>query len=147
MNTITISDTESHNGAMITYTDHEIARMIAELKEWKERSANLGDSNINLNKDIRTLREKVRDFFSEGEWNDNEFSASKSDVNELLESIGANRLTSTYGGSFTITGTFQIEAEDEDEAGSKFVEGVDVNFYEGDITIDDTTTDDIAEDY
>ena len=147
MNTITISDTESHNGAMITYTDHEIARMIAELKEWKERSANLGDSNINLNKDIRTLREKVRDFFSEGEWNDNEFSASKSDINELLESIGANRLTSTYGGSFTITGTFQIEAEDEDEAGSKFVEGVDVNFYEGDITIDDTTTDDIAEDY
>ena len=147
MNTITISDTESHNGAMITYTDHEIVRMITELKEWKERSANLGDSNINLNKDIRTLREKVRDFFSEGEWNDNEFSASKSDINELLESIGANRLTSTYGGSFTITGTFQIEAEDEDEAGSKFVEGVDVNFYEGDITIDDTTTDDIAEDY
>ena len=147
MNTITISDTESQNGAMITYTDHEIVRMIAELKEWKERSTNLGDSNINLNKDIRTLREQVRDFFSEGQWDDNEFSASKSDVNELLESIGANRLTSQYGGSFTITGTFQVEAEDEDEAANKFVEGVDVNFYEGDITIDDTTTDDISEDY
>jgi len=147
MNTITISDGESHNGAMITYTDHEIARMIAELKEWKERSANLGDSNINLNKDIRTLREQVRDFFSEGEWNDNEFSASKSDINELLESIGANRLTSQYGGSFTITGTFQVEAENEEEAESKFTEGVDVNFYEGDITVDDVRAEDIAEDY
>ena len=147
MNTITISDTESQNGAMITYTDHEIVRMITELKDYKDRQERLGDANVNLNKDIRTLREKVRDFFSEGQWDDFEFSANKSDVNELLESIGANRLTSQYGGSFTITGTFQVEAEDEDEAANKFVEGVDVNFYEGDITIDDTTTDDISEDY
>ncbi len=147
MNTITISDGESHNGAMITYTDHEIARMIAELKEWKERSANLGDSNINLNKDIRTLREKVRDFFSEGEWNDNEFSASKSDINELLESIGANRLTSQYGGSFTITGTFQVEAEDVNEAESMFIDNVDVSFNDGDYTIDETEVNDVEEDY
>jgi hypothetical protein len=147
MNTITISDGESNNGAMITYTDNEIARMIAELKDYKDRQERLGDANVNLNKDIRTLREKVRDFFSEGEWNDGEFSASKSDVNELLESIGANRLTSTYGGSFTITGTFQVEAEDENEAANKFIESVDVNFYDGDITIDDTTTDDVSEDY
>ena len=147
MNTITISDGESHNGAMITYTDHEIVRMITELKEWKERSANLGDSNINLNKDIRTLREQVRDFFSEGQWDDFYFSANKSDVNKLLESIGANRLTSQYGGSFTISGTFQVEAENEEEAESKFTEGVDVNFYEGDITVDDVRAEDIAEDY
>ena len=147
MNTITISDGESQNGAMITYTDHEIVRMITELKDYKDRQERLGDANVNLNKDIRTLRENVRDFFSEVEWSDGEQTVQKSDVNRLLESIGANRLTSTYGGSFTITGTFQVEAEDEDEAGSKFVEGVDVNFYEGDITIDDTTTDDISEDY
>jgi len=145
MNTITISDGE--NGAMITYTDNEILRMIAELKECKERSERLGDGNVNLNKDIRTLREKVRDFFSEVEWQDGEQTVTKSDVNELLESIGTNKLTSTYGGSFTITGTFQVEAEDEDEAANKFVESVDVNFYEGDITIDDTTTDDVSEDY
>jgi hypothetical protein len=147
MNTITISDTESRNGAMITYTDHEIARMIAELKDYKDRQERLGDANVNLNKDIRTLREQVRDFFSEVEWSAGEQTVQKSDVNELLESIGANRLTSQYGGSFTITGTFQIEAEDEDEASNKFTDGVDVNFYEGDITIDDTTTNDIAEDY
>ena len=147
MNTITISDTESQNGAMITYTDHEIVRMIAELKDYKDRQERLGDANVNLNKDIRTLREKVRDFFSEGQWDDFEFSANKSDVNELLESIGANRLTSQYGGSFTISGTFQVEAENEEEAESKFTDGVDVNFYEGDITVDDVRAEDIAEDY
>ncbi len=145
MNTITISDGE--NGAMITYTDNEIARMIAELKDYKDRQERLGDANANLSKDIRTLREKVRDFFSEVEWEDGQQTVSKYDVNELLESIGSNKLTSTYGGSFTITGTFQIEAEDAREAENKFVENVDVNFYEGDITIDDTTTDDVSEDY
>lgn len=147
MNTITISDGESHNGAMITYTDHEIARMITELKDYKDRQERLGDANVNLNKDIRTLREQVRDFFSEVEWSSGEQTIQKSDVNELLESIGANRLTSQYGGSFTITGTFQIEAENEEEAESKFTDGVDVNFYEGDITVDDVRVDDIAEDY
>lgn len=147
MNTITISDGESHNGAMITYTDHEIARMIAELKDYKDRQERLGDANVNLNKDIRTLREQVRDFFSEVEWSSGEQTVQKSDVNELLESIGANRLTSQYGGSFTITGTFQIEAENEEEAESKFTDGVDVNFHEGDITVDDVRADEIAEDY
>ena len=145
MNTITISDGE--NGAMITYTDNEIARMITELKESKERSERLGDSTVNLNKDIRTLREKVRDFFSEVEWEDGKQTVSKSDVNELLESIGSHKLTSTYGGAFTITGTFQVEAEDEYEAANKLTENIEVNFYEGDITIDDTTTDDVCEDY
>lgn len=147
MNTITISDIESHNGAMITYTENEITRMIAELKDYKERQKRLGDANVNLNKDIRTLREQVRDFFSEVEWSDGEQTVQKSEVNELLESIGANRLTSTYSGSFTITGTFQVEAEDEDKAANEFVENVDVNFNEGDISIDDTTTDNITEDY
>ena len=115
MNTITISDGESHNGAMITYTDHEIVRMITELKDYKDRQERLGDANVNLNKDIRTLRENVRDFFSEVEWEDGEQTVSKSDVNELLERIGSHKLTSRYGGTFTITGTFQVEAEDVNE--------------------------------
>ena len=147
MNTITISDTESQNGAMITYTDHEIVRMIAELKDYKDRQERLGDANVNLNKDIRTLREKVRDFFSEVEWEDGEQTVSKSDVNELLESIGANRLTSTYGGSFTITGTFTVEAEDEDEAASMFTDNASVDFSEGDYRVEDVSTDDVSENY
>jgi len=145
MNTISIPDGE--NGAMITYTDNEVSRMVADLKYCKERSVSLGEANTSLSKDIGKLRNLVRDFFSEVEWVAGEQTVSKSDINELLESIGARRLTTTYGGSFTITGTFQVEAEDEDEASEKFTENVDVNFYEGDITIDDTTTDDVSEDY
>ena len=142
MDTITIESTQE-GVPNISYTSAEVLRYI-------EKAKGIDDLNDLLNKQyntIRSIKDKVRDFFSEGEWNDGEFSASKSDVNELLESIGSHKLTSTYGGSFTITGTFQVEAEDEDEAANKFVENVDVNFYEGDITIDDTTTDDVCEDY
>ena len=142
MDTITIESTQE-GVPNISYTSAEVLRYI-------EKAKGIDDLNDLLNKQyntIRSIKDKVRDFFSEGEWNDGEFSASKSDVNELLESIGSHKLTSTYGGTFTITGTFQVEAEDEDEAANKFVENVDVNFYEGDITIDDTTTDDISEDY
>jgi len=142
MNTITIMSAVEGT-PNVTYTEGEVLRYI-------EKAKAVDDLNDMLGKQIHAIRDiknKVRDFFSEGEWSDGEQTVTKSDVNELLESIGANRLTSTYGGSFTITGTFQVEAEDEDEAENKFVENVDVNFYEGDITIDDTTTDDVSEDY
>ena len=146
MDTITIMSTQV-GVPNITYTSSEILRMMEELKECKERGERLGDANVNLNKDIRTLREKVRDFFSEVEWQDGEQTVTKSDVNELLESIGASRLTSRYGGTFKITGTFQVEAEDVNEAESMFIDNVDVSFNDGDYTIDETEVNDVEEDY
>ena len=142
MDTITIESTQVGEPT-ISYTSAEVLRFIEKAKDYDNANLNLATAY----KDIRSIKEKVRDFFSEVEWQDGEQTISKSDVNELLESIGSHKLTSTYGGTFTITGTFQVEAEDEDEAANKFVESVDVNFYDGDITIDDTTTDDVSEDY
>ena len=142
MNTITIMSTVEGT-PNVTYTEGEVLRYI-------EKAKAVDDLNEMLNKQVHAIRDvknKVRDFFSEGEWNDGEQTINKGDVNDLLESIGCYKLTSRYGGTFTITGTFQVEAEDEDEAANKFVESVDVNFYDGDITIDDTTTDDVSEDY
>ena len=142
MNTITIRSIVEGT-PNVTYTEGEVLRYI-------EKAKAVDDLNEMLNKQVHAIRDvknKVRDFFSEGEWNDGEQTINKGDVNDLLESIGCYKLTSRYGGTFTITGTFQVEAEDEDEAANKFVESVDVNFYDGDITIDDTTTDDVSEDY
>lgn len=142
MNTITIMSLVEGEPNVI-YSEGEVLRYIEKAKEIDK----LNDSLAIQYKIIRTIKEEVRDFFSEGEWNDSQFSASKSDINELLESIGANKLTSTYGGAFTITGTFSIEAEDEDEAENIFVEGVDVTFHNGDISIDDTEVTNVSEDY
>ena len=139
MNTIQITTID---GA-VNYTEAEIVRYI-------EKAKGIDELNNLLNKQSNTIREiknNVRDFFSEVEWEDGEQTVSKSDVNELLERIGSHKLTSRYGGSFTITGTFQVEAEDEDDAESKFSDNVDVSFYDGDITVDQVEANDIAEDY
>ena len=139
MNTIQITTID---GA-VNYTEAEIVRFI-------DKARGIDELNNLLNKQSNTIREiknNVRDFFSEVEWEDGEQTVTKSDVNELLELIGSHKLTSRYGGSFTITGTFQVEAEDEDDAESKFSDNVDVSFYDGDITVDQVEANDIAEDY
>ena len=139
MNTIQITTADG----MVNYTEAEIVRFI-------DKAKGIDDLNTLLNQQsntIRSIKENVRDFFSEVEWENGEQTVSKSDVNELLERIGSHKLTSQYGGSFTITGTFQVEAEDEDDARNKFEEGVDVNFYDGDITVDQTEVDEVEEDY
>jgi len=142
MNTITIMSTVEGT-PNVTYTEGEVLRYI-------EKAKGIDELNDLLNKQyqtIRSIKENVRDFFSEVEWEDNEQTVTKSDVNELLERIGSHKLTSRYGGTFTITGTFQVEAEDADEAESMFVDNVDVSFHDGDYTIDQTEVNDVEEDY
>ena len=142
MNTITIMSTVEGT-PNVTYTEGEVLRYI-------EKAKAVDDLNDMLGKQvyaIRDLKNKIRDFFSEVEWEDGEQTVTKSDVNEFLESIGCNKLTSRYGGTFRITGTFQVEAEDADEAESMFVDNVDVSFNDGDYTIDETEVNDVEEDY
>ena len=127
MNTITIMSTVEGT-PNVTYTEGEVSRYI-------EKAKGIDELNDLLNKQyqtIRSIKENVRDFFSEVEWEDGEQTVTKSDVNELLERIGSHKLTSRYGGTFTITGTFQVEAEDADEAESMFVDNVEVSFHDGD---------------
>ncbi len=142
MNTITIMSTVEGT-PNVTYTESEVLRYI-------DKAKGIDDLNTLLNQQyqtIRSIKENVRDFFSEVEWEDGEQTVTKSDVNELLERIGSHKLTSRYGGTFTITGTFQVEAEDADEAESMFVDNVDVSFNDGDYTIDQTEVNDVEEDY
>ena len=141
MNTITIMSTVEGT-PNVTYTEGEVARYI-------EKARAYDDLNDLLTKQRDTqykVKNLVRDFFSEGQWDDGEFSASKDNINELLESIGCNRLTSTYEGTFTITGTFNVEAETSDDAENLFKDNVDVSFYDGDITVDYVEVDDVRED-
>jgi len=126
----------------VTYTEGEVLRYIEKAKAVDDLNDMLGKQTYA----IRDIKNKVRDFFSEGEWSDGEQTINKDDVNELLESIGCYKLTSTYEGTFTITGTFNVEAEDADDAQNKFEDSVDVNFHDGDITVDQVEVDDVKED-
>jgi hypothetical protein len=132
MNTIQITTVDG----VINYTESEVVRFIAKVEELDGFKQNAIDN-----------RHKVRDFFSEGQWDDGEFTASKQDINDLLETIGANRLTTKYRGTYTVTGTFSVDAEDADDAQTIFTDNVTVDFYDGDIDVDNIDVVDMEEDY
>jgi len=137
MNTITINN---EDGASVVYTESEILRFIERVKAQDE-------TNNEQRKTIIDIKNNVRDFFSEGQWDDNEFSASKEDVNQLLTAIGTNRLTTKYRGTYTVTGTFSVDAEDADDAETIFTDNLSVDFFDGDIDVDQIEVVDMEEDY
>jgi hypothetical protein len=135
MNTIQITTADG----TVNYTEAEVLRFIQRAKE-VDAVQQVSDMH---RKEKVDNRNKVRDFFSEGEWDDGETTINKGDVNELLESIGANKLTTRYNASYTITGTFTVEVEDEDDIESLFTDNVHVEFYDGDIDVDQIDVNDI----
>jgi hypothetical protein len=137
MNTITINN---EIGASVVYTETEVLRFI-------ERAKAQDETNNEQRKTIIDIKNAVRDFFSEGQWDNGEFTASKEDVNELLTTIGTNRLTTKYRATYTITGTFSVDAEDADDAEAIFTDNVTVDFYDGDIDVDQVEVLDVEEDY
>ena len=138
MNTIQINTAEG----TVNYTEAEVIRFIDRAKE-VDATTNIADM---YRKELRDARYKVRDFFSEGEWSDGETTVNKGDVNLLLESIGANKLTSKYTGTFNIYGTFNVEAEDAETATALLEDNINVEFYDGDIDVDSIDINDIDED-
>ena len=135
MNTIQITTADG----TVNYTEAEVLRFIERAKEVDAVQQVTDEYRAK----VIAIRREVRDFFSEGEWNDGETVINKGDVNTLLESIGCNKLTTRYNASYTITGTFTVEVEDEDDVESLFTDNVDVSFYDGDIDVDQIDVHDI----
>ena len=144
MNTIQITTVqpESNDKITVNYTEAEVIRFIERAKDI-DAVQQRADKYL---QDIRNIRNEVRDFFSEGEWTDGETTCNKGDVNAMLERIGANKLTTKYSGTFTINGTFSIETEDLEGAIASFEDNVNVEFYDGDIDVDNIETHDVEED-
>lgn len=142
MNTITINTETDGQVATITYTEAEVLHF---RKRTQEIDA-IQQVNDNQRKEIRDLRNAVRDFFSEGEWDNGEQTVNKPEVNDLLERIGSNKLTTKYRGTFTITGSFNVEVEDEDEIQSIIEDNTDVSNYSADMDVEGIEIFDIEED-
>lgn len=138
MNTIQVTTTDG----VINYTEAEVLRFIEKAKQVDEYLANESKHYTT----IREIRTEVRDFFSEGEWSDGETTVNKGDVNLLLESIGCNKLTTKYRGTFTVTGVFVVDVEDEDDVTDLVTDGISVDFYGGDLDVEQIEVFDIEED-
>ena len=143
MNTITINTTnEDGTQASISYTEAEVLHFRKRVQEVDD----LQRAYDNLLKEIRTIKNEVRDFFSEGQWEDGETTCSKGDVNVLLDSIGCSKLTTKYSGTFTVTGTFNLEVEEEDEVESMIADNMEVSVWGADIDVDSVEVHDVEED-
>ena len=95
MNTIGITTVDG----VVNYTESEVTRFI-------EKAGQTSD-----------IKYKVRDFFSELEWNSGEATITRSEVNELLKSIGCDLIRAEYKATVTITAYVTgYAAEDEDDA-------------------------------
>jgi len=138
MNTITIKATNAHTPD-VSYNEVEVQRFIDDSRALKERETILLDK-------VYHLRNQVREFFKEQEWNDGEITISKPDVNELLERIGCDKLTSKYVGTFTITGTFNVEADDEDDVEAIITDSTEVDNYLASMHVEQIEALDIEED-
>ena len=138
MNTIQINTEEG----TINYTEAEIIRFIERTKDI-DAVQQRADKHL---QDLRNVRNEVYNFFREGEWQDGETTCNKGDVNAMLERIGANKLTTTYTGTFIINGTFSVEAEDADSATDLLTDNINVEFYDGDIDVDSIDIHDMEED-
>lgn len=137
------------NTIQVTTEDGTINYTEAEVLHFKKRAQEVDaiqQVNDQQRKDIREIRNAVRDFFSEGEWSDGETVCNKGDVNTLLEQIGTHKLTTKYRGTFTITGTFEIDAEEEEEVESTISDNLSVECYAADIDVDNIEIFDIEED-
>lgn len=137
MNTIQITNDE---GQVINYTETEIKTIL-------KNGETFAKDTVNLSQELRKIRNQVRDFFSEGEWDSGEQTVNKGDVNYLLECIGANKLTTIYRGAATINFVFEVEAEDEDEARNIIEENASTNEYFFTTSDEEVVVTDIDENY
>ena len=126
MNTIAITKADG----IVNYTETEVTRFI-------QRAEELSDTKY-----------KVRDFFSELEWENNEATITRSEVNKLLKSIGCDTIRGQYKATVTITAYVTgYEAEDEDDAADCIADDITVDVgSSADIRVDNVEVDDVEDD-
>ena len=122
------------DGTTVKYTDEMIKNVINDLQYYKNVATEVRSRNF-------TIRQEVYDFFNERyDSGSDEITCTVEDVNELLDSIGADKLKRLY----TVTGRIEftitdIEADSEDDARDQVENNLSVEF-DGN-TVDDYSID------
>jgi predicted RNA-binding Zn ribbon-like protein len=141
MNTIQVLDIGSGN--TINYTEDEVRNYIRRAKEVDA----VQQISSEYRAEAHSIRNKVRDFFSEREWSDRETTVNLDEVNELLNSIGSHAIQSTYSGNITISLSFcDLDADDADSAIAMIEDEIQVELYGASISVDAVNVDEITED-
>lgn len=105
------------------------------------------DNTATMKELLNGVRYKVRDFFSELEWQDGEATVTKSQVNELLESIGCDSIRSTFRATVNITAyVTDYEAKNGDDATICIADDISLDIGMGRIEISNLEVEDVEDD-
>jgi uncharacterized protein YukE len=109
-----------------------VQQEINQLKEKLEQSNKWLDDKRT---EVRSIQNSVWEFLNSAfDSSYDEATITMSDANELLENIGANLIEQEFEGRVTISYSFTVKAEDEDNAREKVesaVSGMEYNFDAG----------------
>lgn len=105
------------------------------------------DNTVTMKELLNGIRYKVRDFFSELEWQNGEATVTRSQVNELLESIGCDSIRSTFRATVNITAyVTDYEAKNEDDATICIADDISLDIGMGRIEISNLEVEDVEDD-
>ena len=108
---------------------------------------NAHDNTATMKELLNGVRYKVRDFFSELEWQNGEATVTKSQVNELLESIGCDSIRSTFRATVNITAyVTDYEAKNGDDATICIADDISLDIGMGRIEISNLEVEDVEDD-
>lgn len=135
MNTIQVVNSI---GQTVNYTESEIKMII-------DNGVKSAEDTVRLSDKIKDTKYKVRDFFSELEWEDSEATITRSEVNQLLKAIGCDVIRAEYKATITITAYVTgYAAEDEDDATDCIADDISVEIgSSGNINVDNIEVDDV----
>ena len=123
---------EENNQEVVVSPLDAVQQEITKLKEQLEQAQTDYRGKINQ---VNQLRESVHQFFTDTfDSSYEDATINLTDVNELLLSIGASQLEQEFEGRVTISYSFTVKAEDEDNAREKVeaaVGGMEYNFDAG----------------
>jgi hypothetical protein len=125
MNTIAIGS--------VTYNELEVQHYI--------------DNSNKKSEALRDAKYKVRDFFSEREWEDSATTVTRSEINELFSAIGIDHIRGKFKATVTVTAYItDYPAENADEASECIADDLELNIgSSATITVDNIEVDDVEE--
>jgi len=133
------------DGTTYNFTEESLKELIkSEISAKRKHEAVSTEAQEGYRK-IATLRSKVYDFFSEAfDDGSDEATVSRDDVNELLEAIGSDVLTTTWSATVEITVTVTgIKATSPEEVEDIITDNIEVSGYDLELHDPDVRVQDI----
>lgn len=120
----------------ITTSSNPLDDLQAKINQYQETIKNQADNLDVLRGRIRSYQDAVHEFFQNHfDGGEEEASISRDEANDLLDNIGAAKLTQEFEGEVVVSFSFKVHAEDAEEANrivEEAFEGIDYQINSGD---------------